>query len=102
MIPDPTLRADLMAYLAANARDGKRVILRTPDYRPMCGHVSPLTGERCGADCNDGQRYCFDHRREYEEKRKPAKFSDVWFHDDTKQILRAYRFLRRRANQVAA
>ena len=109
MTPDPTLRADLMAFLAAGARKGKRVRLRTKDYRPMCGHFFPWAGlglrdvaDQCGADCESGQKYCFEHRQEYEEKRQEMARGKVWFHDDTLQILRAYRFLRRRANRVAA
>lgn len=44
MTPDPTLRADLIAFLADGAHNGKRVRLRTKDYRPMCGYFFPWAG----------------------------------------------------------
>lgn len=101
MTPDPTLRADLMAFLAA----GAPIILSTPDYAPMCSRrtlLPKLFADQpmlCGADCQPGQHHCLDHRREYEEKRQKYQKNSARFHDDTLQILRAYRFLRRRANR---
>lgn len=95
---DPTLRRDLISFLAEKGR----VVLRTPDFRPMCGRRNRLTGIRCGADCVPGQGYCFECRQEYEANRNNPKLSVICFHDDTTQILRAYRFLRRQANREAA
>lgn len=87
MTPDPALRADLMAFLAAGARNGKRVRLRTKDYRPMCGHFFPWAGlgvrdvaDQCGADCEPGKSYCFEHRREYQEKRGKVQKRKSLFH----------------------
>ena len=96
---DPTLRADLIAFLE-NSKG--RVRLSTPDYVPMCSAVLPC-GERCGADRDlPGQGYCRECRQSYRGDRLAAARNKFSFHDDAKQVLRAYRFLRRRANQAEA
>jgi len=91
MTPDPTLRADLIAFLA-NTRG--RIRISTPDYRPMCTGYLP-SFVQCGADRDlTSSRYCAECRRDY---RAFGRQRLDTFHDDEKQILRAYRLLRRRA-----
>lgn len=55
MTPDPELRADLIAFLAAADARGEEVTLRTPDYPDLCsgcGHPNDRPGQRYCLVCH--------------------------------------------------